>query len=133
MIRIIIILCAVMLGGEIFGAEPFVDKNVSFKSDAQDIGPLFFKIITALIIVSALAYIIVLMIKKYYYGQTLHLKKENKLNLLEIKRISPKLTLYRISVKDKEICLAQTDNALVVLDNEDLDINHEEDNTVTDQ
>ena len=118
-----------LLSGIVSGAETVIENTIPYKSDGYHTENLVFKIIFSFLIISALAYFIIAVIKKHYYGKQLHQKTESKLGVLEIKRISPRLTLLRVEANGKEIYLAQTENDLVILDRVELDSHHEENNS----
>jgi len=127
----IIFIYIVMLSSMAFCADAAVSTAIPYKTAAGPEDGIMIKIVLSFIFVSMLGYFIVLVIKKYYYGKPFYTKSISKLNILEVKRVSPRLTLFRIEINDKDICLAQTDNALIILDRVELDSHHEEDITNT--
>ena len=97
----------------ILGAQ---ESNIPYKSDSYASDGLIFKLIIILVIIALIAYGISYLIKRYYFGGLLEKKGKGDMTLLEVKRFSPQLTVYRIKIDTNEVVLAQSNNGLQVLD-----------------
>ena len=118
--------CCVMAAQVSIAAE----KSIPFKTDNYSVGGMLFKVIFLLVIISVIAYAVSYAIKRYYFkGMVNQMAGKSKIQLLEMKRISPQLTLYRIRYDTKEILLAQSANGLLVVSEDKLVQTDESDTT----
>ena len=125
MLKIFFILFGVIAADLALAGDLAAINSIPYKPEPTDSGGVFYKVILSLLVVSGLAYLIAMVIKKYIYGSQFQGKSLSKLNMLELKRISPKLTLFRLEVNGNEICLAQTDKDIIVLDKVKLESKNE--------
>ncbi len=70
----------------------------------------------AIIVGLVLAIVIAYLLKRYLFARNQLDSSGHRMQLLEVKRLSPRLMLYRVRVEDKTIVLAQSGERLIELD-----------------
>jgi flagellar biogenesis protein FliO len=74
------------------------------------------RVLIAVIIGLILAFAIAYLLKKYLFVRDLLGSDEQRIQLLEVRRLTPRLTLFMVRVDDKTMVLAQSGERLVALD-----------------
>ncbi|MES9990008.1 MAG: hypothetical protein ABW077_19075 [Candidatus Thiodiazotropha endolucinida] len=72
---------------------------------------VFIAIIIGLVLAVSVAYLI----KRYFFARSPIGLSEHRMQLLEVKRLSPRLMLFRVRIDDKTIVLAQSGEQLTEL------------------
>ncbi|MGD8911375.1 MAG: hypothetical protein PVJ68_01355 [Candidatus Thiodiazotropha sp.] len=74
------------------------------------------RVFIAIIIGLALAIAVAYLMKRYLFARNPHGTSEHRIQLLEVKRLSPRLMLFRVSVHGKTFVLAQSGDRVIELD-----------------
>jgi len=108
----------VLLLGLLFmtSAATFADtgSSIPYKTDGVADASMLFRVFISLLLVLALGVAALVLFKKYYLKVTI--TGLSRITLIELKRLSPKLTIYRVGIDENEYVIAQSTDHLVVLD-----------------
>ena len=91
-------------------------ETIPFKQDSVTAETVVLRTILLLIVVTAIAYGVVYFLKRQYHGGLLSKSLDAKISILETKKISLNLNIYRLKINSREIVLAQSGTNLLVLD-----------------
>lgn len=111
----ILSLVMIFLNHAVVGAAYAEEKIVPYKTDTYSTEGLLLKLVLILVIIALIAYGISYLIQRYYFGGLIKKAGSGDITLVELKRLSPQLTVYRIKIDTTEVLLAQSNNGLQVL------------------
>jgi len=88
-------------------------QEIPFKSSSA-IGFLsVLQIIVSFVFVIVVAYLVILMLKKYNTGWLMGKNvQDSRISLIEVKRLTPKLSIFLIGVGDETVMLAQSGDSV---------------------
>jgi hypothetical protein len=93
--------------------ENDLENDIPYKKDEGYSGANIVKILFAFVIVVLIAFAAIFVLRRYYYGNIPLPKGDAKnINLIETKRISPKLVVFLLDVQGEKVLLAQSGDNL---------------------
>lgn len=99
--------------GVLGGVEESQGKAIPFKTSAGISLLTIAQVIISLLFVLAVAYLIIWLLKKYNTGWIMGKNlQESRVSLIEVKRLTPKLSVFLIGVDDETVLLAQSGDSV---------------------
>ena len=88
---------------------------IPFKKEEVFSQTLLFEIGIAVVICVLVILVIALLLKKFHYGTVVMSKTDKHIEVVEKKRITPKLTLFMVKWEGENILFAQSGDQMTVL------------------
>ncbi|MES9851122.1 MAG: hypothetical protein ABW170_04740 [Candidatus Thiodiazotropha sp. L084R] len=101
---------------ESISSEHDLSKGVPYRKDPVISGDTLTRVLAAIVIAIIIIIAVVYALKKFLFARDYLTIKDNRMQLLDIKRLSPRLTLFMVRVDDKTMVLAQSGDRLLTLD-----------------
>ncbi|MES9938912.1 MAG: hypothetical protein ABW104_03970 [Candidatus Thiodiazotropha sp. 6PLUC2] len=101
---------------ESISSEHDSSQGVPYRKDSIISGETLTRLLIAIVIALLLIIVIVYALKKFLFARDYLSVKENRMQLLDVKRLSPRLTLFMVRIDDKTVVLAQSGEQLLTID-----------------
>jgi flagellar biogenesis protein FliO len=96
--------------------ETETTQAIPFRQDSVIPPENIIRVAIVLIFGLALAFLAIYLLKKYYFSSSLSGIDQKRIQLIEVKRVSPRLMLFMLEIDKKTIVLAQSGETLLELD-----------------
>lgn len=90
--------------------------GLPFRNESVIPTPTLLRVAAVMVLGLALAIAVVFILKRYLFARDLIGSGKHRMQLLEVRRLSPRLILFMVRVDEKTMVLAQSGERLVALD-----------------